>query len=68
MLAWWIGLVLIVAAVTHVAVRMACTDCEPNGRFLEWIVLAIIPVTYAVVMFIAHRWHKARVGKRGEIQ
>jgi hypothetical protein len=68
MLAWWIGLIFTVAAITHVAFRLACADCEPSARLLEWIVLATIPIIYITVMVITYRWHKVRRAMRDDLQ
>ena len=51
MTAWWIGLVIILAAVAYAAFRFACLECGPAG-FLEFMILGIVPLVYLVLMYL----------------
>lgn len=51
MLPWWIGLIVILAAIVFVAYRFACLECEPAG-FLEFMILGIIPAIYLALMYL----------------
>lgn len=51
MTAWWIGLVVILAAVAYAGYRFACMECAPAG-FLEFMILGIVPVVYLVLMYL----------------
>lgn len=51
MTAWWIGLVIILAAVVYAAYRFACLDCAPAG-FLEFMILGVVPAVYLVLMYL----------------
>ena len=51
MTAWWIGLVIILAAVAYAAYRFACLECGPAG-FLEFMILGIVPLVYLVLMYL----------------
>ena len=54
MMPWWIGLVVILAVVAYVAYRFSCLDCAPAG-FLQFIVLAILPAVYLVLMYMTFK-------------
>jgi hypothetical protein len=51
LLPWWIGLVIIVLAVAYTAYRFACADCGA-AALPEFLVLAVVPVVYLVLMFL----------------
>ena len=51
MLAWWIGLVIILAAIAYAAYRFACLECAPAG-FLEFMILGVVPAVYLVLMYL----------------
>jgi uncharacterized membrane protein len=51
MLAWWIGLVIILVVVAFVAYRFACMECAPPG-YAEFMVLGILPAIYLVLMYV----------------
>ena len=51
MMAWWAGLVIILAAVAYTAYRFACMECAPAG-YLEFMILGIVPAVYLVLMFL----------------
>jgi hypothetical protein len=55
LLPWWIGLVIIVAAVGYVAYRFSCTECGQFGGLLEFLVLGVVPVVYLVLMYLTFR-------------
>ena len=48
---WYIGLAIIVAAVSLVGYRMWATDC-PAPAVLEIGVLTVIPVVYLALMYL----------------
>ena len=52
MLPWWIGLGVILAAVIYSGYRFTSPDCSQVGLFPEFIVLAVVPVVYLVLMRI----------------
>lgn len=54
MTAWWIELVIILAAVGYAAYRFACLECAPTG-FLEFMVLGIVPAVYLAPMWLTLR-------------
>lgn len=51
MTAWWIGLIVILAAVAYAAYRFACLECAPAG-VLEFIILGIVPTVYLALMYL----------------
>lgn len=54
LLPWWIGLAIIGAAVAYVAYRFSCEDCGA-AALPEFLVLAVVPVVYLVLMYLAFR-------------
>lgn len=54
MLAWWIGLVIVLAAIVFAAYRFACMECAPPG-FIEFMVLGIVPAVYLGLMYITFK-------------
>lgn len=54
LLPWWIGLVIIGAAVAYAAYRFSCEDCGV-AALPEFLVLAVVPVVYLVLMYLAFR-------------
>jgi hypothetical protein len=55
LLPWWIGLVIIAAAVGYVAYRFSCADCGEFGGLLEFLVLGVVPVVYLILMYLTFR-------------
>lgn len=51
MMAWWIGFVIILAAIAYAAYRFSCMECAPAG-FLEFMILGIVPAIYLGLMYI----------------
>jgi Na+-transporting methylmalonyl-CoA/oxaloacetate decarboxylase beta subunit len=51
LLAWWIGLGIILAVIAYAAYRFACLECSPAG-FLEFMILGIVPAVYLVLMYL----------------
>ena len=51
MLAWWLGLAIILVAVAYTAWRFACMECAPAGA-LEFMILGIVPAVYLVLMYL----------------
>lgn len=47
---WYIGLVVILAAVVFVGYRMAASNCAPVP--IELGVLVVVPVVYLVLMYL----------------
>lgn len=52
LLPWWIGLVIIAAAVAYFAYRFACMECGHPGGVIEFIILGIIPAVYLSLMYL----------------
>lgn len=48
---WYIGLVIIIAAVAFVGYRMNATDC-PAPQIVEFGVLTVIPIVYLFLMYL----------------
>ncbi|MEP0707199.1 MAG: hypothetical protein ABJL17_01110 [Parvibaculum sp.] len=55
LLAWWVGLAIIAAAVIYFAYRFACMECGHPGGAVEFIVLGIVPVVYLTLMYMTLR-------------
>ena len=51
LLPWYIGIVIIVLAVVYVGYQMFVGGCPAPG-FVEFIVLAVIPVVYIGLMYL----------------
>jgi hypothetical protein len=51
LLPWYIGLVLILAAVIYVGYQMFIVGC-PAPTFVELIILLVIPAVYLVLMYL----------------
>ena len=54
LLAWWIGLVIILAAMAYTAHRFSCLDCQPAG-YLQFIVIGIVPAIYLALMYLTFK-------------
>lgn len=54
MMAWWIGFVIILAAIAYAAYRFACMECAPAG-FLEFMILGIVPAIYLILMYLTFK-------------
>jgi hypothetical protein len=52
LLSWWIGLIVVLAAVLYFAYRFSCLECGHPGGAVEFIVLFIIPVVYLALMYL----------------
>jgi len=52
LLPWWIGLVIIIAAVAFAAYKFSCSDCGPPSVFLLVLILGIMPAVYLTLMYI----------------
>ncbi|HOP19296.1 MAG TPA: hypothetical protein PLV61_02905 [Parvularculaceae bacterium] len=48
---WYIGIVIVLAAVTFVGYRFWAGDCPAPGA-VEFIVLAIVPAVYLTLMYL----------------
>lgn len=55
MLAWWIGLCIIMIAVIYVAYRFSVMECEVISGNLEFLVLSVIPAVYLSLMYLTLR-------------
>ena len=51
LLPWYIGIVIILAAVAYVGYRMWALDC-PAPTFIEIAMLSLIPAVYLVLMYL----------------
>lgn len=49
---WWIGLVIIAAAVGYVAYQFTCTNCGQNPGLLGFLILGVIPLVYLFLMYL----------------
>ncbi|MCW5713841.1 MAG: hypothetical protein KIT43_04930 [Bauldia sp.] len=54
LLPWWIGLIVILAAVGYAAYRFACDDCGV-AAFPEFVVLGVVPLVYLGLMYLVFR-------------
>lgn len=54
LLAWWIGLVIVLAAVAYTAFRFSCLDCRPAG-YLEFMVIGVVPAIYLFLMYLTFK-------------
>jgi len=52
LLAWWIGLAIILAADVIVGYLLTCIDCGANPGLLGFGVLVVIPAVYLTLMYI----------------
>lgn len=48
---WYIGLVIILAAIGYVGYQMQATNCGISGS-LAFIILGIVPAVYLVLMYL----------------
>ena len=63
LLPWWIGLGIILAAVGYAAYRFSCDDCGV-AAFPEFLVLAVVPLVYLVLMYLVFRGQGADEARR----
>lgn len=54
LLAWWIGLVIVLAAMAYTAYRFSCLDCRPAG-YLQFIVIGVVPAIYLALMYMTFK-------------
>jgi hypothetical protein len=56
LLPWWIGLALILIAVTYVGYQFTTLGCGPGtAAFLAFIVLGIVPAVYLALMYLTFK-------------
>lgn len=54
LLPWWIGLIIILAAIGYAAFRFSCDDCGA-AALPEFLVLAAVPLVYLTLMYLLFR-------------
>jgi hypothetical protein len=56
LLPWWIGLAIILAAVTYVGYQFTTLECgSGTAGYLAFIVLGVLPVVYLTLMYLTLR-------------